>query len=356
MQSVEDFVYTDPVDGSVTTGEGVVLKLSGDARVVVRLSGTGSSGKASMRVYLEKYESPQGQLDASALEITKPLLDATMMLTPLPKLLGSSFKEKMLAKKLPSQFITWWLGLFEELCQGKKGVVLEKNILPVSSLPDLSGLPVGDESLLSKTVVMRLNGGLGTTMGLDKAKSLLKVKESHTFMDLIVKQVMQIQEKQPVRFMLFNSFSTEADTKDFMKKYPTFHSKWEAVSLKQYMAPKVTESMAPAKYPKKPNCEWCPPGHGDIYAALLLSGTLDQLLREGYKPPSSNQSENRLIRCLTALFGHAGDLAVKVYVRCQLRQLGGFCQHASSGPFGQFGSPHAHGGATCVTTLLKILW
>ena len=177
VQSVEDFVYTDPVDGSVTTGEGVVLKLSGDARVVVRLSGTGSSGKASMRVYLEKYESPQGQLDASALEITKPLLDATMMLTPLPKLLGSSFKEKMLAKKLPSQFITWWLGLFEELCQGKKGVVLEKNILPVSSLPDLSGLPLGDEALLSKTVVMRLNGGLGTTMGLDKAKSLLKVKE-----------------------------------------------------------------------------------------------------------------------------------------------------------------------------------
>ncbi|CAE7235494.1 PGM1 [Symbiodinium sp. CCMP2592] len=337
VQSVEDFVYTDPVDGSVTTGEGVVLKLSGDARVVVRLSGTGSSGKASMRVYLEKYESPQGQLDASALEITKPLLDATMMLTPLPKLLGSSFKEKMLAKKLPSQFITWWLGLFEELCQGKKGVVLEKNILPVSSLPDLSGLPVGDESLLSKTVVMRLNGGLGTTMGLDKAKSLLKVKESHTFMDLIVKQVMQIQEKQPVRFMLFNSFSTEADTKEFMKKYPNFHSKWEAVSLKQYMAPKVTDSMAPAKYPKKPNCEWCPPGHGDIYAALLLSGTLDQLLKEGYKYMFVANCDNLGASVNMRLLGHLASsgapMLMEVCIRGEEDKKGGHLARTTDGKF-----------------------
>ena len=281
VQGVEDFVYTGPLDGSVAAGEGVVLKLSGDARVMIRLSGTGSSGKASMRIYLEEHEPPRSQLDvSSALEITKRLLDATMMRMPLPKLLGSSFKEKMLARKPPFQFINFWLGLFE-LCKGKKGVVLEKRKLPVAALPDLAASPPGDESFLCKTVVMRLNGGLGITTGLDKAKSLLKVKESNTFMDLIVEQ-----EKQPVRFMLFNSFSTEADTKA-MKNFSGFPSKWGAVSLKQYMAPKVPESMARAKYPKKPNCEWWPPWHGDIYAALLLSGTLDPLLKDGYKRPGS---------------------------------------------------------------------
>ena len=60
--------------------------------------------------------------------------------------------------------------------------------------------------------------------------------------DLIVKKVIQMQEKQPDGFMPSNSFSAKADVKEFMKKYPGSHSEFDAASLKQYVAPKVTES------------------------------------------------------------------------------------------------------------------
>jgi phosphoglucomutase len=55
VESAEDFSYVDPVDGSVTEHQGVKILLSGDARVVYRLSGTGTTG-ATLRVYIERYE------------------------------------------------------------------------------------------------------------------------------------------------------------------------------------------------------------------------------------------------------------------------------------------------------------
>lgn len=47
----------------------------------------------------------------------------------------------------------------------------------------------GGENFLKETIVLKLNGGLGTSMGLDKAKSLLPVKGEETFLDLTAKQV-----------------------------------------------------------------------------------------------------------------------------------------------------------------------
>lgn len=63
-------------------------------------------------------------------------------------------------------------------------------------------------------VVVKLNGGLGTGMGLDKAKSLLEVKNGETFLDLIAKQIQKFRGDtgMEVKFMLMNSFSTSADT------------------------------------------------------------------------------------------------------------------------------------------------
>ena len=129
--------------------------------------------------------------------------------------------------------------LYQRLCGGSKGIVRENKILPAADPKCLTKIQPASAEILGKTVVMRLNGGLGTSMGLDKAKSLLKVKDEHTFMDLIVKQVMQVQEEHPLRFMLYNSFSTEGDTKEFMKKYPSVFKNWDSVSLLQGMAPKA---------------------------------------------------------------------------------------------------------------------
>ena len=77
------------------------------------------------------------------------------------------------------------------------------------------------QSLLSKTAVLKLNGGLGTSMGLEKAKSLLPVKDGKTFLDLIALQVKHTREAtgaSGLRFVLMNSFSTSEDTRAFLAK------------------------------------------------------------------------------------------------------------------------------------------
>lgn len=63
VTAADDFSYTDPVDGSVSPGQGVRIFLDGDSRIVLRLSGTGTEG-ATLRVYLERYvPGPEGLHD-----------------------------------------------------------------------------------------------------------------------------------------------------------------------------------------------------------------------------------------------------------------------------------------------------
>jgi phosphoglucomutase len=62
IATADDFAYTDPVDGSLTSGQGLRLLLNDGSRVVLRLSGTGTQG-ATLRVYLESYVPPSGNLD-----------------------------------------------------------------------------------------------------------------------------------------------------------------------------------------------------------------------------------------------------------------------------------------------------
>jgi phosphoglucomutase len=61
IATADDFAYTDPVDGSLTSGQGLRLLLDDGSRVVLRLSGTGTQG-ATLRVYLESYVPPSGEL------------------------------------------------------------------------------------------------------------------------------------------------------------------------------------------------------------------------------------------------------------------------------------------------------
>jgi phosphoglucomutase len=62
IRAADDFGYTDPVDGSISKGQGLRVLLDDGSRVVLRLSGTGTKG-ATLRVYLESYVPPSGDLD-----------------------------------------------------------------------------------------------------------------------------------------------------------------------------------------------------------------------------------------------------------------------------------------------------
>lgn len=248
--------------------------------------------------------------------------------TPLQSEHAAAFRKKMEAEGLKKEFIDGWIGLYEKYVNGETGIILESTIQPVDQLPELASLPEGEKELLKHTVMLKLNGGLGTGMGLEKAKSLLQVKGNDTFLDLIAKQVLKLRTEHPVKFMLMNSFSTEEDTKEFFSKYQDIHSQWDQVSFLQNKAPKIDkESKRPGEWPAKPGAEWCPPGHGDIYAALVVSGKLEQLLKEGYKYMFVSNSDNLGATMDLKLLGHLAStgapMLMEVCVRGEDDKKGG---------------------------------
>merc|ERR1719316_365600 len=194
-------------------------------------------------------------------------------------------EELMKAEGLGPSAIQAFKYSYSRLLSGDKGMILESDISAakdVAKLEDIQKSIKQDTTLLKKTAVVKLNGGLGTGMGLDKAKSLLPVKDSDTFLDLIAKQVVDMRKKHGgVKFMLMNSFSTSADTIAFLKKYPDL-AKDKSIEFVQNKVPKIAKSdLTAATCPSSPDNEWCPPGHGDIYAALIGSGKLKELLDAG---------------------------------------------------------------------------
>ncbi len=161
-----------------------------------------------------------------------------------------------------------------------------------------------DPRLLDKTVCLKLNGGLGTSMGLDRAKSLLEVKDGNSFLDFICKQsIHQLEKnKSTMKVCFMNSFSTSEDTLSATQKYA---EKLEILELMQNKSPKVdAATMLPATYAEDPECEWCPPGHGDLYACLIGSGVLDQLLADGYEYMFVSNSDNLGATMDVAILNH----------------------------------------------------
>jgi phosphoglucomutase len=75
IATADDFAYTDPVDGSLTSGQGLRLLLDDGSRVVLRLSGTGTQG-ATLRVYLESYVAPSGNLNQDPQDALGDLISA----------------------------------------------------------------------------------------------------------------------------------------------------------------------------------------------------------------------------------------------------------------------------------------
>lgn len=205
-------------------------------------------------------------------------------------------KAKMVAEGVNASAIGAFESTFKSLVSGASGMIPESTISPVPELPKATEIKdEPDASLLGKTVVLKLNGGLGTGMGLDKAKSLLKVKGDDTFLDMIAKQVTSMREEygQKIKFMLMNSFSTSEDTKAFlMEKYPALASE-PGLEMLQNKVPKLdATTYMPAVCESNPSNEWCPPGHGDLYAALVGSGSLDSLLKHNFKYMFVSNSDN----------------------------------------------------------------
>ncbi len=208
----------------------------------------------------------------------------------------SPVADKMRDAGLSNAAITAFERSFSLLAANESGLIPEATIVPardIVSYEDVATTPA-DEALLAKAVLLKLNGGLGTGMGLAKAKSLLPVRDGETFLDLIARQVLSVRQKTgaELRFLLMNSFSTSADTLEHLARYPKL-GRPQDLELMQNKVPKIdAATFAPVEWPADPEMEWCPPGHGDIYPAILGSGLLQNLLDQGFLYLFVSNSDN----------------------------------------------------------------
>jgi UDP-N-acetylglucosamine pyrophosphorylase len=208
--------------------------------------------------------------------------------------------EKMRTAGLSSAAVRAFEGNYRALQRNETGLIGEDTITAVPELPEAKSLPVPGhadfQNLLRKTVVIKLNGGLGTGMGLEKAKSLLTVREGLTFLDLIAQQILHLRTEagggSMPRFLLMNSFSTSADTLGFVEKYPELGGAAELEMMQNKVPKLLVDGFTPLSWPADAELEWCPPGHGDIYASLAGSGWLDRLLAEGIVFAFVSNSDN----------------------------------------------------------------
>jgi len=213
----------------------------------------------------------------------------------------AAFETAMRDKGQPELAIEVFRHHYEELVAGATGLVAESSIAPVASLPDVAALDEHrargmDE--LSRLVVIKLNGGLGTTMGMERAKSLLPAKDGRSFLDLIAEQIVHLRRVHGVGLplVLMDSFRTQADSLAALERQPELEQALP-LSFLQHQVPKVlAEDLSPALSAAAalgdPELAWCPPGHGDLYPALHTSGLLDRLLAAGYRWAFVSNSDN----------------------------------------------------------------
>merc|ERR1719471_2837632 len=81
------FEYNDPVDGSVSKNQGIRFIFTDGSRIIFRLSGTGVAG-ATVRLYLEKYEAPTGDLGKHQFDVVKPLASIALEISKLQEYTG----------------------------------------------------------------------------------------------------------------------------------------------------------------------------------------------------------------------------------------------------------------------------
>ena len=186
-------------------------------------------------------------------------------------------------------------GLLES---GETGVVAERDVTPLTQVPHLVDLDVDEEAgrrALAVTAVIKLNGGLGTSMGMDRAKSLLRVRGERTFLDVIAEQVLVARATTGARLplVLMNSFRTRDDSLAALTAYRDLSIDGLPLDFLQNREPKLrSDDLTPVEWPADPDLEWCPPGHGDLYTALYASGTLTALLDAGFRYATVANSDN----------------------------------------------------------------
>jgi UTP--glucose-1-phosphate uridylyltransferase len=201
----------------------------------------------------------------------------------------------MRAAGLPEAAVTTFARQLRRVADGATGLLPDVELEPVADVADAGALPdTVDADALDRAVVLKLNGGLGTSMGMSGPKSLVPAKDGRSFLDIIVAQVLALRARHGARLplVLMDSFATSAATRAALARHPDVAVD-VPVEFLQHRQPKLrADDLGPVAWPADPALEWCPPGHGDLYTALLASGMLATLLGAGYRYAFVSNADN----------------------------------------------------------------
>ncbi|KAI4290922.1 UTP--glucose-1-phosphate uridylyltransferase [Pancytospora philotis] len=184
--------------------------------------------------------------------------------------------EKLEGDYAKPQELGEFYNLYKRFMETKDNKIDWQGVKPAGEqMAEYSGLsePSDCGSLLSKLAVLKLNGGLGTTMGCVGPKSKIAVRGSANFIDIVHTQLSQLNKEHgcSIPLVLMNSFNTDDETAELIGKYGnvrTFlQAQYPRISAESYLLP------------SKPS--YYPPGHGDLFRSLSKCGMLEELIREG---------------------------------------------------------------------------
>ena len=183
--------------------------------------------------------------------------------------------------------------------------------------------PAQRQALLTKLAVIKLNGGLGTSMGCNESKSSLKIKENTCFLDSIAQHICHIQDPEaPIPFFTLDAYIPDTKTAQILRQYPELN--WQ--SIRQNRCPRIqVDTAEPFTHPE---LAYYPPGHGDIYAVLSEQNHLNSLLKQGVEYLFISNADNIGASIDTAILGYMEANNIDFLMECSTKtkndQKGGF--------------------------------
>ncbi|MGC5627694.1 UTP--glucose-1-phosphate uridylyltransferase [Georgenia sp. Z1344] len=187
---------------------------------------------------------------------------------------------------------------YDQLARGASGTLPESTLHPLDDVTRLADVEVDEaaaDAALRATALLRLNGGLGTSMGMSGPKSLLTVRDGRTFLDIVIDQVRSARESSgaTLPLVLMQSFRTQGPTREALAAHPDLAVDGAPTDVVQNRVPRLrADDLTPVDWPDDPELEWAPPGHGDLYTVLYDTGLPRTLLDAGYRYLSVSNIDN----------------------------------------------------------------
>ncbi|MEA2158894.1 MAG: UTP--glucose-phosphate uridylyltransferase, partial [Solirubrobacteraceae bacterium] len=205
-------------------------------------------------------------------------------------------EQKMRDAGQPEEAIRSFRSAYERVAGGEAAVIRTADLEPAGGVPALDQLEArADDTALGGVAVIKLNGGLATSMGLQRPKSLVEAKDGHSFLEIIGGQTLALRRRYGVGLplVLMDSEATRDETLRALEGQEELAVEGIAPDFLQSMIPKLeAETLSPISWPRAPALEWCPPGHGDVYGSLRSSGMLDALLERGFNYAMISNADN----------------------------------------------------------------